>query len=336
MNIPTIRGFFWLLCGIVAYYIGTLLEMKYPGLGHNIPTYATLIGLLVGLVLIFVEMQLKHVAMGGLSSIVFGVLFGVFITKLLTKILALLPLGDFLISIVELVLTLIFCYLGVVIALRGQHEFNVIIPYVRFRRQSLGEGVILLDTSAIIDGRITQIYHSGFLSGRLFVPNSVLQELQQLADSENELKHHKGRRGLEIIHEMQKDPRVEIRIFDDDTYDAETVDERLLKIAKILGAGICTTDFNLAQVATMQNIEIFNPNDLAAALRPTIHAGDTLTVRLVKEGKEPNQALAYLDDGTMIVVNDAQHFIGKDAEVHVNSVLQTQSGKMIFAEMHKK
>ncbi|MDP8213011.1 MAG: TRAM domain-containing protein [Candidatus Zapsychrus exili] len=325
MTLSFIRSFFLALSGLVGYYIGFLLQK---------PVIGAELGFLSGLFLIFIEQRLHKISVRGLSAMVFGFLLGIFMAKLLSDILALLPLGDFILSTSRIVITLIFSYLGAVMALRGKDEFNLIIPYVRFRRQYMKEDAILLDTSAIIDGRIIKIYKTNFLAGQIIVPQFVLLELQQLADSKDEIKRQKGRRGLELLKKMQEDPKISIRIHEDSSlHEDQAVDTKLITLAKIMGASICTTDYNLGQVASLQKIEILNINELTNAVRPAVFIGEEMDVQLIREGREPHQAIAYMDDGTMIVVSDASALIGKSARVRITSVLQTQTGKMIFAEL---
>lgn len=291
------------------------------------------IGFLSGVVLIFLESRLRRVSVRGLSSLVFGLLLGLFMAKLLSDVISLLPLDEFIYSTSKVVLTVIFSYLGAVMALRGKDEFNVIIPYVRFRRQDIDDEVVLLDTSVIVDGRIADIYKSRFISGRLVVPRFVLTELQQLADSSDDLKRERGRRGLELLRSMQADSDMTIRIQEEDFDRENGVDAKLVRLAKVMDAKICTTDFNLGHMASLQGVAVLNINELVAAVKSVTFAGEELYVRLIKEGKEKGQAVAYLDDGTMIVVSDAVHAIGEEVKILVSSVLQTQSGKMIFASL---
>jgi len=189
---------------------------------------------------------------------VFGLLLGIFMAKLLSDIIALLPLGTFIHSVSRVVLTLIFSYFGAAMALRGKDEFNIVIPYVRFKRQDLKAEDILIDTSAIIDGRISDIYKANFLIGRLVVPRCVLLELQKISDSKDDIKRERGRRGMELLHSMQKDPAIEIHIYEDELPSNLNVDEKLIKIAKIMDAKVCTTDFNLGRIAALQGVEVLN------------------------------------------------------------------------------
>ena len=325
MTLLFVRIFFLIISGIVGYQIGGI---------NSEPVFGIILGGLCGLLLIFLEASLRAVSVRGLSSMVFGLLLGVFMANLVCDILVLLPLGDFLQSIFRVIFTLVFSYLGAVMAFRGKDEFNVIIPYVRFKRQDASEGEILLDTSAIIDGRIADIFKTNFVSGHMIVPRFVLQELQKIADSEDPIKRSRGRRGLEILRSMQKDSTIDLKIHEDEM-PGEDVDAKLVKLAKIIEAKVCTTDFNLNRIASIQGVKILNINELSNAVKSVVFPGEELDIRLVKEGKEQNQAIAYMDDGTMIVVSEARQLIGQKIKVFVTSVLQTQAGRMIFAKLNR-
>ena len=327
MSLLYIRVFFLIISGIIGYQIGIINNNPMVGLGSC---------LLGGALLIIVESNLKQVSVRGLSSMVFGLLLGIFMAKLVADIISLLPLGEIIKPILRVILTLIFAYLGAVMALRGREEFNLIIPYVRFKRQDLKDGVVLLDTSAIIDGRVSDIFKTGFLSGRLVVPRFILHELQRLADSEDDTKRQRGRRGMEILKAMQKDTATDIRIHEDDIAGTEAVDLKLVKLSKAMDARICTTDFNLSRIASIQGVEMLNINDLVNAVKPVVFTGEELEIKLLKEGKEANQAIGYLEDGTMVVVSDGRRGLGQTVKVYVTSALQTQAGRMIFAKMERQ
>ncbi len=320
-----VRFFFFLLSAVVGYYIGDLGNSAIPGV---------LLGALFSLVLIFLEQRMHRVSVRGLSSMVFGLLLGLFMANLISGILSLLPLDTVIQSTLRVILTLVFSYLGAIMALRGKDEFNVIIPYMRFKRYDVKEGIVILDSSAIIDGRISDIYKINFLTGRLIVPRFILQELQKLADSSDDNKRQRGRRGLEILRIMQNDPKMDVHIHEDDLTETET-DARLVKLAKIMEARVCTTDFNLGQTAALQGVEVLNIHELVHAVKSLVFTGERLEVKLIREGKEQNQAVGYLDDGTMVVVPDGKHLIGQNVSVTVTSVLQTQAGRMIFAKIEK-
>ncbi|MDE2028209.1 MAG: twitching motility protein PilT [Candidatus Omnitrophica bacterium] len=326
MTLLFIRAFFLIISAVVGYQIGAINGDAFTGV---------IVGVCGGALLIVVEANLKQVSVRGLSSMVFGLLLGIFMANLVSDIISLLPLGDVLKPVLRVVLTLVFSYLGAVMALRGKDEFNLIIPYVRFKRQDLREGVIILDTSAIIDGRVGDIFKTGFLAGRLVVPRFVLHELQRLADSEDDLKRQRGRRGMEILKGMQKDTAADVRIHEDDFSGPESVDTKLVKLSKIMDARICTTDFNLSRIASFQGVEMLNINDLVNAVKPVVFTGEELEIRLVKEGKEAGQAIGYLEDGTMVVVSDGRKALGSTVKAYVTSALQTQAGRMIFAKMER-
>ena len=191
----------------------------------------------------------------------------------------------------------------------------------------------LLDTSVIIDGRIIDILKTGFLEGRLIVPNFVLEELQKLADSSDNLKRAKGRRGLDLIQEIQQKNKEQLLVEDTDFEDLNEVDAKLVKLAKQTEAVIITNDFNLNKVAEIQGVSVLNINDLANAIKPVVLPGEEMNVFVVKDGKENNQGVAYLEDGTMIVVEGGKKLVGENTAVVVTSVLQTSAGRMIFAKL---
>jgi uncharacterized protein YacL len=326
MTLLFIRVFFLLISAIIGYQIGIIKQN---------PLVGVVVCVLGGVLFIIAESNLKQVSVRGLSSMVFGLLLGIFMANLVSDIISLLPLDDVVKPILRVILTLVFSYLGAVMALRGKDEFNLIIPYVRFKRQDIKDGVILLDTSAIIDGRVSDIFKTGFLTGRLVVPRFILHELQRLADSEDDTKRQRGRRGMEILKTMQKDPVADVRVHEDDLEGPESVDQKLVKLAKVMDARICTTDFNLSRAASIQGIEMLNMNDLVNAVKPVVFAGEELEIKLLKEGKEANQAIGYLEDGTMVVVSDGRRALGQLAKVYVTSALQTQAGRMVFAKMER-
>jgi uncharacterized protein YacL len=291
------------------------------------------IGFVASLILIILESGMRRVSVRGLSSLVFGLVLGLIMAKLISDILALLPLSTVATSLLRVVLTIVFAYLGAAMALRGRDEFNIIIPYVKFRRQDQKEDMVILDTSSIIDGRIVDVYKIGFLEARLIIPRFVLNELQKIADSSDSIKRQRGRRGLEMLQTLKKTPNIDIRIHEEDISNTNDVDAKLVKLAQLLEAKIATTDFNLNRIATLQGIKVLNVNELANALKPVVFPGESMEVRLLKPGKEHNQAVAYLNDGTMIVVEEANRLIGQQVKVIVTSVLQTQAGRMIFAKL---
>lgn len=279
---------------------------------------------------------MRRVSVTGLSAAVFGLIFGLIMAVLLSLALEMVPMTEILRSSLRVVLMLIFCYLGMVIAMRGKDEFNLVIPYIKLSRQDVSTEFIILDTSVIIDGRIADISQTKFIEGRFLIPRFVLKELQQVADSKDSLKRNRGRRGLEILGKIQKNPHIDVRIHEDDFPELQDVDSKLIKLAKILNAKVFTNDFNLSKVAELQGVKILNINELANALKPIVLPGEMLEVKVVKEGKEYNQGIAYLDDGTMVVVEGGRRLLGQTINSIVTSVLQTTAGRMIFTKLENQ
>jgi len=323
-----VRSFFILLCGLMGYQMGDIL-----GIGAFSPEIGALAGILVAGIVIMLEYSTKKVSVKGLSSAVFGIVFGILFAWLIIGVFKLIPMDDDIRAELNGILILIFAYLGMVMAVRGKDEFNIIIPYVKLRREDQREEFIILDTSVIIDGRIADICRTKFLEGKLIVPRFVLKELQQIADSADPVKRNRGRRGLDMLNKVRKSGQAEVKIHEDDFPDIKDVDGKLIKLAKVLSAKVFTNDYNLNKIAELQGITVLNINELANALKPVVIPGELLEAKIVKEGKEYNQAVAYLDDGTMVVIDNARQMIGQTAKVTVTSVLQTAAGKMIFAKL---
>jgi uncharacterized protein YacL len=210
---------------------------------------------------------------------------------------------------------------------------NLTIPAVMrlFKGQEIEQDLKVLDTSVIIDGRIADIIEVGFLDGTFIVPQFILQELQYVADSPDPMRRTKGRRGLDILHRIQKMSHIKVKIVEEDFPKIKEVDAKLIALARLFNAKIVTNDFNLNKVAQLQGLSVLNINELANVLKPVVLPGETLSLFIVKEGKEYNQGVAYLDDGTMVVIENARRLIGKKVETVVTSVLQTTAGRMIFA-----
>jgi uncharacterized protein YacL len=277
---------------------------------------------------------LKGFSLRVFSSATFGLMLGLLFANLLmaSQILRFQP--EAVQWAGRLIVYCAFGYLGMMLAMRSNRdEFSLIIPYVRFARETTQHEPLVVDTNVIIDGRIADLCATGFLSRVLIVPRFVLGELQTLADSRDPIKRERGRRGLEILNQLQRSREIELTIHDTvgDT-DLET-DARLVRIAKLLQARLLTNDGALCQVARLQQVPALNLADLARALRPVVMAGDELELALVKEGRDAHQAVGYLPDGTMIVVNYARPRLGSTATIVVSSALQTAGGRLIFAEL---
>ncbi len=298
------------------------------------PLRGLLIGLIFGLALVLVDRLLKGFSLRAFSSATLGLLLGLFFANLLLSSQVLRYQSEFTQWAARLVVYCAFGYLGTMLAMRSNRdEFSLIIPYVRFARETTQHEPLVIDTNVIIDGRIADLCATGFLSRSLIVPRFVLGELQLLADSRDNIKRERGRRGLEILNQLQRGREIDLTIHDSADDAALGVDARLVRVAKVLQARLLTNDQPLCQVARLQQVPVLNLADLARALRPVVVAGDELDLNLVKEGRDPHQAVGYLPDGTMIVVNHGRPHIGRVASVVVSSALQTGGGRLIFAEL---
>lgn len=267
-----------------------------------------------------------------LLSATIGLLIGLIIAALTSFPLSFLPspLG----SILPFVSLIVFGYLGAWVMVMRERDFFALLSG-RFSREGVikaaAERSVLLDTSVIIDGRIADISRTGFIDGTMIIPRFVLAELQHIADSADTLRRNRGRRGLEMLNKLQKESIVPIRITDLDVEDVREVDDKLIRLAKNLHCPIVTNDYNLNRVAELQGVRVLNINELANAIRAVVLPGEGMRVRIVQEGKELGQGVGYLDDGTMVVVDNAKKFIGNNIEVTVTRMLQTNQGRMIFA-----
>lgn len=314
--------------------ISALLGSQVIGHGAGWPYWLRLTaGAGAGAFLVLIEAAIHkvgRVSVRGFSAAVFGLLFGLLMAKLVADAVVLIPLGPGTMATIRVALTWAFCYLGMAMALRGRDEFNVIIPYVRLSRHDRGEESSLVDTSAIIDGRLVDLCKTRFVEGRLVIPRFVLKELQTVADSSDPIKRSRGRRGLEVLGHLRQLTTVDVRIHEEELPGIAETDGKLVKLAQVLGTRIITTDYNLNKVAELQNVGVLNVNELAQALKPVVLPGETLEVKPIKEGKEHHQAVAYLDDGTMVVVENGRALIGQAVRGTVTSVLQTAAGRMVF------
>lgn len=294
-----------------------------------------------------IETDLQSVSTSDLAGGVVGLIIGLFIAFLISNVYDFIKI-QYLPLALTIMTYLILGYVGVVIATKkGKDIFRVIAKETRDRRQGQGAkkgkqkweaSSKILDTSVIIDGRIYEIIQSGFIEGKIIIPEFVLVELRHIADSSDSLKRKRGRRGLDVLNKIQQEFGVEIydTTGEGNLDEIPEVDVKLLKLAQITGGKVVTNDFNLNKVAGINGISVLNINELANTLKPVVLPGESMKLFLVKEGKENNQALAYLDDGTMIVVEDGRKYIGQTVDVTVTSILQTAAGRMIFARTDMK
>ena len=294
----------------------------------------TLAGAAFGLVVVLGDRLLKGVSLRLFSSATFGLLVGWLFSQLLLASRLLIAAPPHWQWVIGLIVYSTFGYLGMMLAIRSnREEFALVIPYVRFRQATVQDAPLLIDSNIVIDGRIADICATGFLSSSLVVPRFVLAELHRLTESHDPLKRERGRTGLDRLARMQADPKLSVTIHDIEP-DAETpVDIQLVKLATMLHARLLTNDANLCQIARMQGVPVLNLFDLGKALRPQLAAGDELVLPLVKEGRDAHQAVGYLPDGTMIIVNHARGQLGKTVPITIASTVQTHAGRLFFAEL---
>lgn len=337
-TLRVIRLFFLLLCllggWLVTYTVPEWDEYRWLGV---------FMGCGIGLLVILVDILLKGFSLRGLSALTFGLFVGWCVAYLIGSS----PLFDipfdasdplsFVLTqniyLVRLVLYIVMMYLGAVIALRGKDEFNLVIPYIRFVPHGVDVPLAVVDTSALIDGRIVGICHSKFMGHGLVIPQFVIDELQQIGDSRDPDRQARGRKGLAVLNQLREMPHLDLRIHESSIDSRQSVDAKLLYVAQSLKAKLLTTDFNLAQIAEFHRVDWLNLNALAKAMTPDPMAGDRLAIRLSKPGKDPGQAVGYLPDGSMVVVADARDRIGQTVDVTIDSILPSAGGKLVFASI---
>jgi uncharacterized protein YacL len=289
-----------------------------------------LFGLILALLIIIFEVRLKDVAVTTTLGALLGGAIGLVIARTIETALTWTDTHDARVSFLRSVVLLVLPYIGTVMGARKGEWLEPARLVGLFRAAGPQRHYKVLDTSVIIDGRIADVCETGFIDGALVIPQFVLKELQLVADSADSLKRNRGRRGLDILQKIQKMSGVEVIISDVDFPEVREVDLKLIELARSLQGKIVTNDFNLNKVAQLRGVDVLNVNQLANSLKPVVLPGETMKVFILKEGKEYNQGVAYLDDGTMVVVDNARKLISKTIDIVVTSVLQTTAGKMIF------
>jgi len=345
----------WLLRGCFgAIVIGmALLAFRYyadiEGTHTAYIAFFTILG--VGLAIVVLDVAIRNKQITTISAIYIGLLLGMLLGHILSA--ALEPfLFDWMPAAggikvdterlqlqkraLSMMITVACCYITISTLLQTKDEFRFIIPYVEFSKQIKGARPLVLDTSVIIDGRIADICDTRFIDTPLIVPRFVLQELQNVADSSDKLKRNRGRRGLDMLKRMQNNPKVEMQMHEGnlpELREIQKVDERLVALAKALGARVVTNDYNLNKIAQLQGVEVINLNELANSLKSVALPGELMNVRLVKPGDQVGQGIGFLEDGTMVVVEQGRSQIGQEVAITVTSVLQTPAGRMIFGRL---
>lgn len=269
-----------------------------------------------------------------ISAIYFGILIGVLLTYILWIAVAPMLEQTFNARAIQLVIALLLCYICTSVLLQTKDDFRFLIPYVEFVREVKGFKPLVLDTSVVIDGRIADLVGTGVFDNQLIMPRFALSELQAIADSSDKLRRTRGRRGLDVLNRMRADDNVDLMIFDRELPElaGQTVDLKLVLLAKHLEGKVVTGDFNLNKVAKLHNVPVINLNEISNSLRPVYLPDEIFRIKVIKAGEGPEQGVGYLDDGTMVVIEGARNRIGQDLDVRVTSTLQTNAGKMIFSK----
>ena len=299
---------------------------------------AALVGILAAAGVVIFEIRIKQVSLKRLIGAAFGSVLGILGAFLISLVLTqAMPKSSGTLPFIEVALLAWMTYCGLVVGAAKGDLLNLAALGGLFGGESVSKNTFkILDTSVVIDGRIVDIAETGFIDGAIVVPQFVLRELQLVADSSDSMKRNRGRRGLDILQRLQKMPQLNVQILEEDFPQVREVDMKLVELAKVYGCKVVTNDFNLNKVASLHGVEVLNINDLANALKPVVLPGETMRVFILKEGKEYNQGVAYLDDGTMVVVDNARKMISKTIDVGVTSVLQTTAGKMIFGRFDER
>ncbi len=337
MLLWVLRGCFGLL--VVGIATGVALGIESTSSITRLIAFAAV--LFAGAAVVTVDLSVRKKQITTISAVYFGLLLGLLLGTLFWIALKpfVIPDGSkapVWMQLMPLLLAAVCCYFSVSTLLQTKDEFRFIIPYVEFSKQLRGSRPFVLDTSVIIDGRIADICDTRIIDTKLIVPRFVLQELQSIADSSDKLKRNRGRRGLDILKRMQGNPSIELVMHEgnlQEVRELSKVDERLVALSKALGARVVTNDYNLNKMAQLQGVEVINLNEVASALKSVALPGENLAVRLVKPGDQSGQGVGYLDDGTMVVVEQGKSHIGQEVGITVTSVLQTPAGRMVFGRI---
>ncbi len=325
MGLWVFRALFVLASAATTYSIGYDLGRPFVFL---------LGGIFLSFAVIVAEWFVSRGPIALISSIVFGALLGMLFATLTVSVVGLAvekETMDVIRDDLTGALIVAFSYLGIAFIYQSRDKFNLIVPYVEFRRQEKGDGPVVIDTSVIIDGRIADILETGILDGPLLIPEAVLDELHKLADSGDKLKRERGRLGLEVLNHIRDGLDVDVRIQETTADQSRSVDEELVRLAKMVNGRLMTTDFNLNRRASVEGVSVVNLNALANALKPIALPDEKLRIKLLKRGEQPGQGIGYLPDGTMVIVETAAHLVGQEVDVIVRNTLTKDTGRIIFA-----
>jgi uncharacterized protein YacL len=336
-----------------AYYAAQSLE-------QNV-FYWLIGGIIISVLMVGLEILLSHQPISSIGAILFGILIGIVFAILIQRMMV-LALGerrsevffgtrleiepnsrqprvvprvanDRFDAALSLILSIAMSYVGVAVMYQTRDRFNLIIPYVEFRPVEKGARPLVIDTSVVIDGRIKDILQTGILDGPIVIPHTVLKELHTIADSHERMRRERGRLGLECLDQMRQNALLDVQIYDAGVPDVGPTDEQLIQIAKKLNARLVTNDYNLNSLAGVEDVDVINLNKLANALKPIALPDEQLQIKLLKAGQQPGQAVGYLDDGTMVIVEDAVSMIGREVDIVVTNTITKETGRMIFGRL---
>jgi uncharacterized protein YacL len=338
MLLLVIRVVFAIVCaGAIATYVysGVKTPEEAPTVIDQYPLWSFVLLMLLTQAVTLGDLLIGKKRIEVISAVYFGLLVGVLLSFLLLQALAPVLRATPYTGLATLLVLLILPYVCISLLLQTKDDFRFIIPYVEFAKELKGARPLILDSSALIDGRIADVVETQILGSQLVVADFILHEVQDIADSNDKMRRTRGRRGLEVLAKLQNSPHADVKVHETNAgeFKGLTVDQRLVALAKQIGGGVVTNDFNLNKVASVQGIPVINLNDVANALKPRYLPGERLTIKVIKEGESQGQGVGYLDDGTMVVCEQASHLIGKEIDVIVTSVLQSSAGRMIFGKM---
>lgn len=326
-----IRILFLSLCVMAGFAISQ--AQGFANLPHN-GILGVVVGFGFGGLLIAVDEMLKGFSLRAFSATTFGLLLGSLVALLVDHSGLFEGEEANTRQLIRIALFVSFGYIGMVLAMRSNKEdFSLIIPYVRFAPQNKPDNLLLLDTSVIIDGRIADLIETHLIEGLIIVPRFVLLELQQIADSADDIKRSRGRRGFEMLNRLQNNGKMEVRIHDGDFPEEKGVDAKLVRLARNLNAKLFTNDSNLAKVASLQHVQCINLREISLLMKVALVPGESIQLKVVREGRDKGQGIGYLPDGTMVVVNNGQSRVGQQVDAYVQSTVQTGAGVLVFAEV---
>ncbi|MFH0888362.1 MAG: PIN domain-containing protein [Planctomycetota bacterium] len=332
-----LRVLFVIISGLIGWHIEKILAIDNTGI------YGLVIGIILATIFVLIEMWFTKKFIGIISIVILGLIFGFIVAYLFTTVIFMLPgikatvekSGEFR-DWLQFSITFLFCFLTVIAIIRIKDDFKFVLPFVELSPTHKTGKPWILDTSVIIDGRIAGLLETLAIDSQIVIPKFMLQELQNVADSSDKLKRIRGRYGLDVLEQIRKNKKIDIRIDEAEFSYIEETDNKLIKLTQSLNGHLVTNDFNLSKVAKLQGLAVININELANSVKLVVLPGEYLEIKIVRAGEEPNQGVGYLPDGTMVVVEGAHQRIGQKITVSVTSALQTAAGKMIFGSFSRR